>query len=72
MRGRQKSLAHFESHQPCSDLSDLTDAERDVFEAIEQGEYGPREYADETSRSPGTIGNLLARARVKVDGGDAS
>jgi len=72
MKGSQKSLASFESHQSGSGLSDLTDAERDVFEAIEKGEYGPREYADETGRSPGTVGNLLRRARDKLEGGGAS
>lgn len=45
----------------------LTDAEREVYVAVEEGEFGPREYARETDRSPGTVGNLLARAREKID-----
>jgi DNA-directed RNA polymerase specialized sigma24 family protein len=43
----------------------LTDAERKAYEAVENGEYGVREYARVTDRSPGTVGNLLARARAK-------
>ena len=45
----------------------LTDAEREVYDAVDQGEYGPREYARATDRSPGTVGNLLSRARNKID-----
>ena len=44
----------------------LTDAERKAYEAVENGKYGVREYARATERSPGTIGNLLARARAKM------
>ncbi|NLV08716.1 sigma-70 family RNA polymerase sigma factor [Halomicrobium mukohataei] len=72
MKGRQQSLARFERQQSGSDLSVLTDAERDVYRAIDDGEYGPREYADETDRAPGTVGNLLRRARDKLDGGGGS
>ncbi|MFB6152207.1 MAG: RNA polymerase sigma factor [Haloarculaceae archaeon] len=53
-------------------LSRLTDAEREVYEAVDEGEYGPREYARRTDRSPGTVSNLLRRAREKVDEGGAS
>ena len=59
----QSSLFHFEE-----DLSALSDAERDVYQAIEQDGYGVREYARKTGRSPGTIGNLLQRARGKLGG----
>ncbi|MDS0279384.1 sigma-70 family RNA polymerase sigma factor [Halomicroarcula sp. S1AR25-4] len=58
----QSSLYDFEP-----DLSPLTDAEREVFEAVGMGRYGPREYARETERSPGTVGNLLRRAREKLE-----
>lgn len=61
----QSSLFHYEV-----DLSDLTEAEREVFEAVEQDGYGAREYARKTGRSPGTVGNLLSRARGKVGGGE--
>lgn len=44
----------------------LTEAEREVWDAVEFGPYGPREYARKTDRSPGTVGNLLARARAKI------
>lgn len=47
----------------------LTDAERDAYEAVENGDYGVREYARATNRSPGTVGNLLRRARGKLHGG---
>nr|WP_244995571.1 sigma factor-like helix-turn-helix DNA-binding protein [Halomicroarcula pellucida] len=48
-------------------MSPLTEAEREVFEAVGMGQYGPREYARETGRAPGTVGNLLRRAREKVE-----
>jgi DNA-directed RNA polymerase specialized sigma24 family protein len=43
----------------------LTNAERKAYEAVENGKFGVREYARSTDRSPGTVGNLLARARAK-------
>ena len=33
------------------DLSPLTDAQREVYEAVEQDGYGVREYARKTGRS---------------------
>jgi len=57
----QSSLFDYEP-----DLSPLTDAEREVYEAVGMGQYGPREYARKTGRSPGTVGNLLCRAREKL------
>lgn len=52
-------------------LAPLTEAERDAYRAVETGECGQREYARKTGRSPGTVGNLLVRARRKLDeGGD--
>lgn len=64
---RQASLGDFEpQHGP--DLSVLTDAERDAYEAVELGEKGPREYQrDQGYSSPGTVSNLLARAREKLE-----
>jgi DNA-binding CsgD family transcriptional regulator len=44
----------------------LTPAERDVWNSVETGPHGPREYARMTDRSPGTVGNLLRRARAKM------
>lgn len=65
----QASLNDFESDDAGgTDLEELTEAEREAFIAVERGEYGVREYARETSRRPGTVGNLLARARDKVGG----
>lgn len=62
----QSSLFEYET-----DLSPLSDAEREVYEAVEQDGYGNREYARKTGRSAGTIGNLLRRAREKL-GGEAA
>jgi DNA-directed RNA polymerase specialized sigma24 family protein len=53
------------------DLSALTDAQREVYEAVEQDDYGVREYARKTGRSKGTVGNLLRRARRRL-GGEAA
>jgi DNA-directed RNA polymerase specialized sigma24 family protein len=61
----QSSLVEFEA-----DLSGLSEAQREVFQAVEQDGYGVREYARKTGRSPGTVGNLLRRARRQVGGGD--
>ncbi|GGK56703.1 helix-turn-helix transcriptional regulator [Haloarcula sebkhae] len=58
----QSSLFDYEP-----DLSPLTDAEQEVYEAVGMGQYGPREYARKTGRSPGTVGNLLGRAREKLE-----
>jgi DNA-directed RNA polymerase specialized sigma24 family protein len=45
----------------------LTDAERRAYLSCrDPGGFGVREYARETGRSPGTIGNLLARAERKL------
>ncbi|WP_135363564.1 sigma factor-like helix-turn-helix DNA-binding protein [Halosimplex halophilum] len=63
----QSSLFHYEE-----DLSALSEAEREVYEAVEQDGYGMREYARKTWRSPGTVGNLLRRARRRLDGGEAT
>jgi len=61
----QSSLFHYET-----DLAGLSEAEREVYEAIKQDDYGVREYARKTGRSPGTVGNLLQRAREKKAGSE--
>jgi DNA-directed RNA polymerase specialized sigma24 family protein len=68
----QSRLEEFENPH-IRDLSALSDGERNVYEAVEIEGYGPRELARKTGRSPGTIGNLLRRARRKLeeDGGQA-
>ena len=54
------------------DLSVLSEAERDAYEAIRLGDLGPREFQrDRGYSSPGTVSNLLARAERKIDGGAA-
>ncbi len=63
----QSSLFEYEE-----DLSALSEAEREVYEAVEQDGYGMREYARKTGRSAGTVGNLLRRARRRLDGGEGS
>jgi len=61
----QASLTEFES-ATSPDTSQLTDAEREAYVAVERGDCGVREFARRTGRSPGTVGNLLARAREKL------
>jgi len=46
----------------------LTTAELDAYLTCELGDTGVREFARDTDRSPGTLGNLLARAREKLGG----
>ena len=65
MSAEQSSLSEFGIGP--RDLSDLTNAEREAWVAIERGGQGVREFARETDRAPGTVGNLLARAREKLD-----
>ncbi|QGA83745.1 sigma factor-like helix-turn-helix DNA-binding protein [Halomicrobium sp. LC1Hm] len=62
----QSSLFEYEE-----DLSPLIDAQREVYEAVEQDDYGVREYARKTGRSEGTVGNLLRRARRRLRGESA-
>lgn len=52
------------------DLSVLTEAEREAYRKVRIEGVGPRPLARETDRSPGTVGNLLARAEQKL--GEAS
>lgn len=52
-------------------LDGLTSAELDAMLSVDLGERGVREYARLTDRSPGTVGNLLRRAREKVRDGVA-
>ncbi|WP_336001438.1 SWIM zinc finger family protein [Halorientalis halophila] len=49
-------------------LDDLTPAETDAFLTCDLADVGVREYAEESGRAPGTVGNLLRRARDKVGG----
>lgn len=64
----QADLSRFADRGDDADAG-LTDAERDVWTAVEQGDNGVREFARKTERSPGTVGNLLSRARAKVGEG---
>ena len=66
MAAVQASLHDFERYTE-PDLSKLTPAERDAFEAVVQGDIGGREYARRTNRSWGTVSNLLMRSREKLD-----
>jgi len=51
-------------------LSTLSEAEREVYLAVERGGYGAREYQRERGwSSPGTVSNLLRRARAKLGEG---
>jgi len=49
------------------DLSKLSPAEREAWEAVVDGDLGGREFARLTDRSWGTVSNLLMRAREKLD-----
>ena len=51
-----------------TDYDDLTPAELDAYLTCDRGATGVREYADLTGRSPGTVGNLLGRARDSLGG----
>lgn len=75
MSRRQATLHEFERPEVAlqaavePDLSALTPAEKEVYQAVHREGYGVREYARKTGRVPGTVGNLLGRARRKVGGG---
>lgn len=63
---RQVDLGEFGRYDP--DLSVLSETEREVYEAVVQGDYGAREFRREKGwSSPGTVSNLLRRARQKLD-----
>jgi len=49
-----------------TDLSALSPAELDAYLACDVGDVGVRQWARHTDRSPGTVGNLLSRARRKL------
>jgi DNA-directed RNA polymerase specialized sigma24 family protein len=63
MSAAQTSLGDYEA-----DLSVLSEAEREAYEAVVLGDTGAREFARDTDRAPGTVGNLLRRARRRLDG----
>ena len=65
----QLRLSQFE-REGGHDLDRLTDAERKVYVAVEREGVGVRELARETERRPGTVGNLLKRARLRLEGRD--
>lgn len=72
MTARQPTLFEFERPESGLqrwdvDLSALTDAEREAYKRVYLGPYGVREFARETDRAPGTVGNLLRRARRRLD-----
>lgn len=64
MSNEQATLVDFGS-----DLSELTDAEREAYVTCRENGVGVREFARRTERRPGTIGNLLARAEAKLEEG---
>ncbi|WP_315907614.1 SWIM zinc finger family protein [Halapricum hydrolyticum] len=51
-----------------TDYDALTAAELDAYLACERADVGVRAFARSTRRSPGTVGNLLRRARGKLEG----
>ena len=48
-------------------FADLTPAELDAYLHCQLGSLGVREYARQTDRKPGTLGNLLRRARETLE-----
>lgn len=52
------------------DLSHLTQAEREAYLECRVKGTGVRQFARDTDRRPGTVGNLLARAEAKLEDGD--
>ncbi|CAI50756.1 HTH domain protein [Natronomonas pharaonis DSM 2160] len=67
----QLSLTDFDSDGCDDGLTELTEAEREAYVAVEQDGVGVREFARETERRPGTVGNLLRRARMRLGEDDA-
>lgn len=59
----QSSLTDFVENG-LRDLSALTEAEREVYVALDREGTPVRQLARETDRRPGTVGNLLERARA--------
>ncbi|MFB6188491.1 MAG: SWIM zinc finger family protein [Halapricum sp.] len=47
---------------------DLAPAQLDAYLACQLGDVGVREYARQTGRAPGTLGNHLRRARETLEG----
>lgn len=64
MSSKQRTLLDVEA-----EAAGLTDAERRVWVKTQRYNLGPREIARRTNRSPGTVGNLLRRAREKLGEG---
>jgi DNA-directed RNA polymerase specialized sigma24 family protein len=65
----QSSLYDFED-SGLRNLSELTKAEREVYISVEREGTSVRQVARETDRRPGTVGNLLKRARLRLNDRD--
>jgi hypothetical protein len=65
----QSSLFDFEAGG-LRDLSELTDAERNVYIAVKREEKAVRQVPRETNRRPGPVSDLLKRARLRLDDRD--
>ena len=61
-----KWLRFYDDRPGRDQLDGLTAAELDAYLTCELAHVGVREYARKTGRAPGTVGNLLARAREKA------
>ncbi|MEA5388353.1 helix-turn-helix domain-containing protein [Haloarculaceae archaeon H-GB11] len=51
------------------DFDHLSPAELDAYLTCDEAGVGVRRYARQSGRSPGTVGNLLRRAREKIEEG---
>jgi DNA-directed RNA polymerase specialized sigma24 family protein len=63
----QLSFTDFSDEGDGENLDILTDAELEVYIAVEEEGIGVRELAHETDRRPGMVGNLLKRACLRLE-----
>ena len=64
MTATQHQLKDFERAEP--DLSVLSETQREIWDAVVDGDRSGREYARETERSWGTVSNHIDRACRKL------
>jgi len=65
MTAAQRQLVDFEC-EPDLDLSVLSETQREIWNAVVDGDRSGREYARETDRSWGTVSNHIDRACRKL------
>lgn len=69
--GKQAYLSEFAADTPADDpgptLDALTDHQREVYDAVVNGDRDIREYAEEIGESVGAVAELAANARDEVE-----